>query len=717
MSRLSLKKKLMLVFLGLNAIFYSILLFMVYQSHQSRQVTREEKAKASAFATIEKIDRNLFERFGDVQAFALSESARSGDPYRIEKFINDMMVTYAPVYDLMMVTNASGEIIAANTIKKDGTMLKTDHLLGLDMSEEHWFKEASKPNFPKGTSVVEDSHYEELVKQTTGTDGYVMNFSVPILDPSTGTFLGVWTNRMSWKDVVEEIIVQEQGRLKGNVIQESFAFLLDSKGRYLVRPPEIKEETHPNFVHMGEHDQNAFQLSHLKPNQAHYSDRVIEVVVPSLGFASYPGVSWHMVIQVPEMDPDLYSKLWMLLGTFLVLFIVSVSAVVVIQRSLLMLGTVSADVGREAKIVQEAGIDISAGSSSLAQAATEQASALQETAASVEEMSAMIKKSSENAQSSFITAKRSYDSAKLGQQSVRSMIHAIGDINVSNEKIMEHIRHSNERIKEIIKVITEIGSKTKVINEIVFQTKLLSFNASVEAARAGEHGKGFAVVAEEVGSLAQMSGSAAKEISDMLSSSIEKVENIIQSTTDTVGQLIQDGKQKVAAGSKIAEDCGRVLEDVVEQVSEVSKMVSEITSAAHEQSIGIAEINRAMNQLDQVTHENSQIANQSAANAGNLAHQADSLLQASAQLREVIFGAHSSALTGDSHKPTDGGAGTALPAASSKAKVIAFRQDGHSNSSSGHASASSPASTQVKQKMVVGGERIPTENDPRFIDL
>ncbi|MBC7465119.1 MAG: hypothetical protein H7256_03945 [Bdellovibrio sp.] len=48
----------------------------------------------------------------------------------------------------------------------------------------------------------------------------------------------------------------------------------------------------------------------------------------------------------------------------------------------------------------------------------------------------------------------------------------------------------------------EIGNKTKVINDIVFQTKLLSFNASVEAARAGEHGKGFAVVAEEVGKLA-----------------------------------------------------------------------------------------------------------------------------------------------------------------------------------------------------------------------
>ena len=58
----------------------------------------------------------------------------------------------------------------------------------------------------------------------------------------------------------------------------------------------------------------------------------------------------------------------------------------------------------------------------------------------------------------------------------------------------------------------QIKDKVNIINDIVFQTKLLSFNASVEAARAGENGKGFAVVAEEVGNLASVSGKAANEI-------------------------------------------------------------------------------------------------------------------------------------------------------------------------------------------------------------
>ena len=69
-----------------------------------------------AFNASDKLDRNLFERYGDVQAFALSDPARSMEPERLNTWMNTMMGTYAPIYNLMAVADANGKIIAVNTV-------------------------------------------------------------------------------------------------------------------------------------------------------------------------------------------------------------------------------------------------------------------------------------------------------------------------------------------------------------------------------------------------------------------------------------------------------------------------------------------------------------------------------------------------------------------------------------------------------------------------
>lgn len=126
------------------------------------------------------------------------------------------------------------------------------------------------------------------------------------------------------------------------------------------------------------------------------------------------------------------------------------------------------------------------------------------------------------------------------------MLNSIDEISQSNDSIADQTRQNNEKINEIVKLISDIGNKTKVINEIVFQTKLLSFNASVEAVRVGEYGKGFAVVAEEVGNLAnKMSGNAAKEISSLLDESQRKTAQIVKETESKVDELIKKFMKKL----------------------------------------------------------------------------------------------------------------------------------------------------------------------------
>lgn len=265
-------------------------------------------------------------------------------------------------------------------------------------------------------------------------------------------------------------------------------------------------------------------------------------------------------------------------------------------------------------------------------ASVQQSAAIQETVATVTELNSTIVKSVENAQRSSEVAESSQRVATEGFNAVTEMIKAIDEINLSNNTIMKEIDQSNARITDIVKVITEISQKTKVINDIVFQTKLLSFNASVEAARAGEHGKGFAVVAEEIGNLAQMSGNASREISEMLNASIKKVTGIVGDSSSKIQGMMEIGKTKVNTGIIVARRCGEILQQVVGNVSQVGKMISEISLASKEQALGMNEITNAMNQLDAVTHQNANTAQNAMEYLAAISSQTEELRQALIQL-------------------------------------------------------------------------------------
>ncbi|GIL16508.1 MAG: methyl-accepting chemotaxis protein [Oligoflexia bacterium] len=275
---------------------------------------------------------------------------------------------------------------------------------------------------------------------------------------------------------------------------------------------------------------------------------------------------------------------------------------------------------------------------SLSESTQEQAAALQETVASLDEISSMIQKTTENAKRSQEVSQNSANAAERGQTAVSEMLNSINEINSSNDKIQSQIEHSNQELSEIVKVIAEIAQKTKVINDIVFQTKLLSFNASVEAARAGEAGKGFAVVAEEVGNLATMSGTAAKEISEVLDRSLSRVQNTVEDTKTKVGGLIEESKEKVAAGISTANRCSDVLNEIVTYVREVNQLVLEIATASDEQSMGIQQISTAMNQLDQATQTNAASSQESAQASESLKRQAEGLNSTVDTLSEVVYG-------------------------------------------------------------------------------
>ncbi len=292
----------------------------------------------------------------------------------------------------------------------------------------------------------------------------------------------------------------------------------------------------------------------------------------------------------------------------------------------------SADVTRNgSNTVKDASFQVSS-------ATQEQASAIQETATTLEEISAMVVKSVDNAKNSSEQANNSFEIATEGKRTVEQMRQSMDDIRQSNHDIVLQIENSNKEIEGIIRVIQDISEKTKVINDIVFQTKLLSFNASVEAARAGDMGKGFAVVAEEVGNLAAMSGNSSKEINELLEKSISSVSGIIAETKKRVESLVHEGKAKVDHGTKVAERCEEILDQIVHNVSSVKHLMGDVTVAAEEQSKGVKNISDAMNMLDITTQDNTKTVHQTANQSELLFKEADNLSDIILMLEEEVYG-------------------------------------------------------------------------------
>lgn len=302
------------------------------------------------------------------------------------------------------------------------------------------------------------------------------------------------------------------------------------------------------------------------------------------------------------------------------------------------LNSIVTDLSGNANEVSATVSNLRSSSEALSASANEQSGAIQKTAASVEEIRSMVQRNSESSTESAKVSAHSREEANHGQEAVNDMIQAMKDINQSNYRIQEEVESGNRRISEIVQIIQEIENKTKVINEIVFQTKLLSFNASVESARAGEHGKGFAVVADEVGNLANMSGKAAQEISTILAKSVQKVNEIVNETSDRVGKMMNESKDKVEHGSHIAETCGAVLSKIVTNADELSRMVDSISTASKEQSLGVNEIANAIQQLDSATRVNSDETSHTASSALGLSEQVQSLNQSNHRLQILIRG-------------------------------------------------------------------------------
>jgi methyl-accepting chemotaxis protein len=215
--------------------------------------------------------------------------------------------------------------------------------------------------------------------------------------------------------------------------------------------------------------------------------------------------------------------------------------------------------------------------------AMRQATSLEETAASIEEITGNIRGNNEKAISMANLANESKDTATHGEYLLKENAMAMEAIDDSTKKIVEAISQ---------------------IEQIAFQTNILSLNAAVEAATAGEHGKGFAVVAAEVRNLASMSAEVAKEIK----------------------ALSVEATNKTSVGKEVSNDISKSFSELITQITETTDIVDDVSEANKEQLIGMEQINTASNSLDKLTQENNILVQDAKEIANTLTHNAKSII-------------------------------------------------------------------------------------------
>lgn len=640
------------------------------------KASRDEENSVSSFlqsdvnGLSENIQDQFYERYGDVKAFSAALGSMASSSVAEKRAILNSYVALYGIYDLIIFVDADGRFIASNDHDIAGNPVQTGELARMNFAGSPWFESAKKGEFledkTKGFTGValEQPHFDPLVELVFRKPAYGTSFTTAVVNP-TGKLVGYVTTRAGFR-WVEDLFKRAFLNQKAAGMATSGFLLFGSDGKvYLDYVPDQQENHSTEF----NHDKAKLSVETLETMpELHEAG----VAPGKAGFGRYTEVGTgdrRSVAFQPVNGPKIVNGYWNVASHFddaeafasrdslvkVFVAMIAIAASIALGTSLMFglrlsraLQSLVSKLYRQGEEVRDASGRVSETSERLSSAASQQAAALQETVAAVNEISAMVGRTADMATQSRNTSQNSRNVANEGKRTVDEMLHSMTEIKESNREILNQVEEGNKEISQIVKVIAEIGNKTKVINDIVFQTKLLSFNASVEAARAGEHGKGFAVVAEEVGNLAQMSGSAAKEISDLLEQSVVKVQSIVDQTGRQVESIIVTAREKVSNGEETAKQCASMLEQILLNAEEVNSIISEIATSAQEQARGVQEINSAMSELESVTQQNASSAVQASSLSGSLMVQSEALSELVVSLNRLVSGSKSGTIESDS---------------------------------------------------------------------
>ncbi len=258
--------------------------------------------------------------------------------------------------------------------------------------------------------------------------------------------------------------------------------------------------------------------------------------------------------------------------------------------------------------------------SALTEGVEKQEQSFERSATNISQMNLMIQQSQKGAENAMSFA---IDMAEKADRGLSGMSQL--------EAAMQAIQDSNQKLSNIGEIIKKIEKKADVINQIVFKTQILAFNAAIEAARAGEQGRGFSVVAKEVSQLAEVSGKSSNEIRQLLKESQMRAEETVQDVNRTILQAEESSRL-----------CVNSFGVIHSSVAQVNPLVESILNATTRQADGARHHQETFSRMSEVTRQNFVIAREIQSLAPGLQDQSKELEGQVLQLDAFIIGRRAS---------------------------------------------------------------------------